>query len=87
MAIKMTDAQIERTQVEQVFGLTGGELNDSPWGGFAYNYEGVPEWASEDFDRETRASGEYVTVIEIGCSYGSSAAETLEVDGQTLKNS
>jgi hypothetical protein len=51
----------ERQQVELVFGLTGGELEHEPWNGFAYNYEGVPEWAQSDFkDRHDR---EYRTVV------------------------
>lgn len=51
----------ERQQVEWVFGLTGGELDDKPWNGFAYNFDGVPEWASTNFiDRFDR---QYHTVI------------------------
>jgi hypothetical protein len=51
----------ERQQVEWVFGLTGGELNDEPWNGFAYNFDGVPEWAHSDFkDRHDR---DYHTVV------------------------
>jgi hypothetical protein len=51
----------ERAQVELVFGLTGGELDDEPWHGFAYNYKGVPEYVRSDFtDRYDR---EYRTVV------------------------
>lgn len=43
----------ETQQIAEVFGLTGGELSDTPWvepDGFAsyWWYEGVPEWAEED---------------------------------------
>lgn len=54
MALKTTEEQIERTQVEQVFGLTGGELDDSAWKVgektiAPYWYEGAPEYAASDF--------------------------------------
>src|SRR5262245_19008898 len=51
----------ERQQVEWVFMLTGGELDDEPWNGFAYNYDGVPEYAASDF--EDTFEYEYRTVI------------------------
>lgn len=51
----------ERAQVEQVFGLTGGELSDTVWearevGGservwtFHYFYESTPEYAERELD-------------------------------------
>lgn len=48
MAVDEKDS--ERQQIEWLFSLTGGELWPESWNGFAYNYEGVPEWASTDFD-------------------------------------
>lgn len=81
MALKPTEEQIERESVEQVFGLTGGELNDGPWNGWAYNYDGVPEYAcGDDFD----ADATYVTTLDIGCSYGTeSVGERLtDADGR-----
>src|SRR5260370_21406033 len=53
----------ERQQVEWVFGLTGGELDDETWNGFAYNFDGVQEWAQSDF--KDRYDHEYRTVV--GC--------------------
>jgi hypothetical protein len=68
----MTKQEIERQQVEYVFGLTGGELADESWAGFAYWYEGVPEWAQEDFKgRQTHwATTTYRTVIALDQCYG-----------------
>ena len=58
----MTEFQIEKMQIEAVFGLTGGELSDKPvaytyetedgetkHGVFQHTYEGVPEYAQSDF--------------------------------------
>jgi len=52
---------IEREQIEWVFGLTGGELNDHAWAGFAYNYDGIPEYAGDDYG--DRYDATYRTVI------------------------
>jgi hypothetical protein len=84
MAIKLTDAEIERTQVEQVFGLTGGELSDESWGGYAWNYDSVPEWACDDFPRDVRygAGGNYRTVIVTGGGFLPTPKAVIEVDGQ-----
>lgn len=68
----------ERQEIEWVFMLTGGELNDAPWGGFAYNYDGVPEWAASDFD--DRFDHEYRTII--GCFvYGSPPEQIVDAEG------
>jgi hypothetical protein len=48
--VEADEKDAERQSVEWVFGLTGGELEDKPWNGFAYHYEGVPEWAQADFN-------------------------------------
>ena len=71
-----TEAEIERECVEEVFRLTGGELNDKPWVVFcdpelteedrlAYSYDGTPEWADEANDTDHT----YVTVVS-DCSHG-----------------
>jgi hypothetical protein len=86
MTIKMTEREIEEQQIEWVFGLTGGELEKTPWvdskniAKFAYWYESVPEWATEDFDRDTRhsASGEYRTGICTGGGYLSLPPDEIE---------
>ena len=45
----MTEQQVEREQVQNVFGLGGGELADDAWDGVSlYWYEGPPEYATAD---------------------------------------
>lgn len=48
----------DRAQVEQVFGLTGGELADTPWivdgWTFTFWYEFPPEYAEREFDYTAR---------------------------------
>jgi hypothetical protein len=82
----MTEEQIERQQVEEVFLLTGGELEDRPlefrdedgndrkW---RYHYDGLPEYANEDFPDRHENGVYYCTLVEIGCDYGSSAPERM----------
>ena len=55
-APKMTEIQIERAQVEQVFRLGGGELNDhtDAWEGNRHWYEGQPSYLPADHGREYR---------------------------------
>lgn len=67
----------ERAQIQEVFGLTGGELESEPWDlpctdaygklqsfHCAYWYEGVPEWAGSDFpDVDGDTTHEYRTVV------------------------
>jgi len=43
---------IEREQVEWVFHLTGGELEDEPWSGQKYWYEGVPDYIGDAFTND-----------------------------------
>lgn len=53
--------QRDRAQVEEVFGLTGGELNDEPWivndratqtaWTFHYHYDFAPSYAERDFEQ------------------------------------
>ncbi len=67
----MSTKDIERAQIEEVFSLGGGELADKPWTGeannlqytFPYWYEGVPEYASEDFGDQHDFGCQHRTVI------------------------
>src|ERR1700687_2704798 len=83
---KAIEASRERQQVEYVFGLTGGELEDKPLKftapntfvterSWLYHYEGAPEWAIEDF--EDYYNNSYLTLVETDCCYGSSAPDTI----------
>jgi hypothetical protein len=87
----MTEAEIEREQVAWVFGLTGGELEDKPltfkapdhWGEsqdrtWRYHYDGLPEYASSDYPDRFDNGVYYMTLVEIGCSYGSGAPEWID---------
>ena len=62
------------------YGEEYGEWEDRSW---HYHYDGVPEWATEDFDRDIRHSAgtfgnvQHFTLVEIGCSYGSGAPQTI----------
>lgn len=74
--------QKEREQVEAVFHLGGGELKVDAWGGYAYWYEGSPEYA-DDIDKD---SGMYRTGIVAGGGYLSQPKETItDADGQVWK--
>lgn len=42
----MDSAEVERERIECLFGLGGGELEDEPWGEYAYWYEGSPEYVA-----------------------------------------
>lgn len=53
----------EREEIEWVFGLTGGELADEPWAGHRYWYEGIPEYAHDDFPPHAEAWGDYRTIV------------------------
>jgi hypothetical protein len=53
-------------------------LRAEPWNGFAYNYDGVPEYAASDF--EDTFDHEYRTVI--GCFlYGGPPEQLVDADG------
>ena len=83
---------IEREQVEWVFGLTGGELDDKPLEftdesgkarSWRYHYNGVPEWAESDFGTHDYFNVDYFTMVETDCCYGSAAPEWLKTsDGK-----
>ncbi len=88
------DAAIEKERIEQVFGLTGGELETSPWKcqsrenpelsidrewSFAYWYEGVPEYAKRDF--EDPHDGCHRTVVT-ECVFGAPPAVLEDEDGR-----
>ena len=79
--VYQSEAQQEREQVENVYGLGGGELDDSGdnFGGYAFWYEGAPEYADEarDYDNE------YRTVLMLGGGFLPNPEKTLEADGQT----
>jgi len=80
--------QNERAQVEQVFALTGGELNDQPfqaWSdasrdgaplSFAYNYDGAPEYS----DLPDRYETEYITIVS-DCLFGSESDVLYQANG------
>jgi hypothetical protein len=59
-ALSLTEAEKEHASVEAVFGLTGGELNDSPCplddGDHVhrYWYDGAPEYAASDYRNDSR---------------------------------
>jgi hypothetical protein len=85
------ETAIERQQVEYIYGLTGGELNDSPlryWSeddseGFCrYHYDGVPEWATEDFKDANCRNVDYFTTINIDNPYGWFAQSMRMADGR-----
>lgn len=87
------EASIEREQVEQIYGLTGGggELDDKPLlyldenegsHSVAYHYDGVPEWAGEDFADRYEYGVDYFTVIDIDNPYGWFQQEMKFSDGR-----
>lgn len=57
--MRWTKKQVERAQVETVFGLGGGELETKPWSGRQYWYHGAPHYADNKF-----GSAEVRTAIE-----------------------
>lgn len=80
----------ERAQVEYVFGLTGGELDDSPcvlkdadgkaWH-TAYHYDGAPEYATEytkDYDSE------YFTLVR-ECLWGAPPEILFDENGSKFE--
>jgi len=72
------EADREREQVENVFGLGGGELEDESFAGYAYNYEGAPEYAANEIEE---LDYQYHTVIVSGGGYLPSPYDKLEEDG------
>jgi len=82
------DERVARQQVEEVFGLTGGELSDAAWRVFdeagaereyAYSYDGPPVWAAHDF--ADRHDAEYRTVI--GCCLFGEPPATIDNEAGT----
>lgn len=62
--LQARETALERERVEWVFGLTGGELNDSPWHEHAHWYDGVPDYLGQGDYPDLYASGvDYVTVV------------------------
>ncbi len=68
---------IEREEVEIVFGLTGGELSDRPWAVFRHWYEGPPAYHKEDLPEE----GMYRTAVT--CALYRTLPKELE-DGRAV---
>lgn len=82
--MKLTDEQIERAQVEQVFGLTGGELETGAWKIgektiSRYWYEGAPEYAARDFREGTVRTAVHCAL------YGSSPERIEDKDGAWVR--
>lgn len=69
--------QQEKEQVEAVFHLGGGELEDESFAGYKYNYDGMPEYADIGEDPDYS----YHTVIATGGGLLSPPKKTLEDDG------
>jgi hypothetical protein len=59
--------------------LTGGELDDEPWNGFRYNFDGVPDWARPDF--KDRYDREYRTVVSCFL-YGGPSERIVDASGE-----
>jgi hypothetical protein len=89
MTTERTEAQIEREQIEYLFGLTGGELSDKPIdyidadgnpGTFRYSFDDVPDYA-QGMDGEFQDRGdryvEYFTAID--CLLYSPAKEEIKI--------
>lgn len=53
-----SEAEKEREEVEAAFHLDGGELEEEPFAGYAYWYEGAPDYSDEarDYDHEYRTT-------------------------------
>ena len=80
------DALIERESVEWVLTLTGGELDAQPrvtdaGYHFTYSYDGIPEWAGDDFDDKYDSGVEYFTMVR-NCFFGE-APEVIAFNGRT----
>src|SRR3982751_2784057 len=90
MTVQMSEheARIERESVEWVFGLTGGELDDKPVtytydggeGVFHYTFDGVPDYASSDFDDLHSNDCDYFTAVT--CQLYGAAPDEITVGGK-----
>ncbi len=65
--VYQSEEEQEQEQVENVFGLGGGELEKGKFAGYAYWYENVPDWAERDFP--DWAVNQHRTVIIFGGGY------------------
>jgi len=67
----MSSDTTETQQIETVFCLGGGELEDQPFEGFAYWYDGAPKYAAREVASEAMTGAGYLrTLIAVGCEYG-----------------
>jgi len=90
---KVKKYDVERAQVEEVFGLTGGELSDEPWTHtegdepwappvkFEYWYDDVPSYAEDDHTDWSHSR--YRTVVT--CTLYSGAPLVLRDDEGTWR--
>lgn len=97
MTIQMTDEElrIERECVEQVFCLTGGELNDKPVtytddsgeGTLRYTYDGGPDYAQSDFEDLHSNYVRYFTAVRQYSPHHTSEimGSEIKIDGKTYK--
>jgi hypothetical protein len=84
--VYQNEADREKEQVENVFGLGGGELGVGgaesleSFGGYLYNYEGAPEYAAREIEEPDY---QYHTVIVTGGGLLSPPDKTVEDNGVT----
>jgi len=85
------ESAIERMQVEEIYSLGGGELEDAPlpytdengraWA-FRYHFDGVPEWCASDFKPHDGGQVDFFTAIRIDDPCGWSPEEVTLADGK-----
>jgi hypothetical protein len=68
----------EHEEVENVFNLGGGELEEGKFAGYAYWYQGAPDYADEAHDYDN----EYITVLVFGGGLLPTPSKTLEHEGE-----
>lgn len=62
---KDKESLLEKERVAWVFGLTGGELEDTPWAGYAYWYDSAPDYVERELSRKY-PNEEFRTVVVWG---------------------
>lgn len=88
------EKEIERFQINAVFGLGGGELADEPWTvkdgdreiAYPYHYDGLPEYLEHhgDYPDHYATGVQYRTLIACGL-YGAPGEVLIDSDGTTWK--